>query len=83
MKRIGLTFNRRTFLTSMGALGMAAGLGPGRAFAASGAALRRAIPASGQTLPVIGMGSWITFNVGDDPEVARDPSRQGAPNLLR
>ena len=31
----------------------------------------RAIPSSGEALPVIGLGSWITFNVGDDP-VARD-----------
>ena len=28
------------------------------------------IPSSGQRLPVVGLGSWITFNVGDDP-VAR------------
>ncbi|GAB5468234.1 MAG: aldo/keto reductase [Rhodospirillales bacterium] len=25
------------------------------------------IPSSGRPLPVIGMGTWITFNVGDDP----------------
>lgn len=31
----------------------------------------RAIPSSGEALPVIGLGSWITFNVGDDP-VARE-----------
>jgi diketogulonate reductase-like aldo/keto reductase len=28
--------------------------------------LTRAIPATGEPVPVIGMGSWITFNVGDD-----------------
>ncbi len=28
---------------------------------------RRRVPTSGQTLPVVGLGSWITFNVGDDP----------------
>ena len=33
---------------------------------ASGPLLQRAIPASGEPMPVIGMGSWITFNVGDD-----------------
>ena len=27
------------------------------------------IPSSGERLPVLGMGSWITFNVGDDPEL--------------
>ncbi len=29
--------------------------------------LTRDIPSSGETLPVIGLGSWITFNVGNDP----------------
>src|SRR5215212_6296502 len=27
----------------------------------------RAIPSSGERIPVVGLGSWITFNVGDDP----------------
>jgi hypothetical protein len=27
--------------------------------------LRKTIPSSGEKLPVIGLGSWITFNVGD------------------
>jgi diketogulonate reductase-like aldo/keto reductase len=29
--------------------------------------LRRAIPASGERLPAVGMGTWITFDAGDDP----------------
>lgn len=33
--------------------------------------LTHPIPASGEALPVVGLGSWITFNVGNDP-VARD-----------
>jgi diketogulonate reductase-like aldo/keto reductase len=33
--------------------------------------LTRAIPSSGEALPVVGLGSWITFNVGID-RVARD-----------
>lgn len=28
----------------------------------------KSIPSTGIRLPVIGMGTWITFNVGDDPE---------------
>ena len=28
--------------------------------------LARQVPSSGETLPVIGLGSWITFNVGND-----------------
>lgn len=31
--------------------------------------LGKTIPASGETLPVIGLGTWITFNVGNDPEL--------------
>lgn len=35
--------------------------------AAPGPLLTRPIPSSGEPLPVVGLGSWITFNVGDDP----------------
>ncbi|HEY7613992.1 MAG TPA: aldo/keto reductase [Gemmatimonadales bacterium] len=35
--------------------------------------LARAIPSTGEKLPVVGLGTWITFNVGDDP-VLRDES---------
>jgi diketogulonate reductase-like aldo/keto reductase len=31
--------------------------------------LTKRIPSSGEPLPVIGMGTWITFNVGDDPDI--------------
>lgn len=37
---------------------------------ADGGPARKTIPSSGRALPVVGLGSWITFNVGDDP-VAR------------
>src|SRR5262245_28595773 len=33
--------------------------------------LTRPIPSSGEALPLVGLGTWITFNVGNDP-VARD-----------
>jgi len=33
--------------------------------------LMRPIPSSGEALPLVGLGSWITFNVGNDPR-ARD-----------
>jgi hypothetical protein len=33
--------------------------------------LTRPIPSSGQQIPMVGSGSWRTFNVGNDPE-ARD-----------
>ena len=35
-----------------------------------GQILTRPIPSSKEALPLVGLGSWITFNVGDDP-VAR------------
>ncbi len=31
----------------------------------------RRIPSTGEAIPLVGLGTWITFNVGDDP-VARD-----------
>jgi diketogulonate reductase-like aldo/keto reductase len=35
--------------------------------AAADALLHKPIPSSGERLPAVGLGSWITFNVGDDP----------------
>ena len=53
--------SRRGLLGGLAALPFAGTLARGQE-----APITRAIPASGETLPVIGMGSWITFNVGDD-----------------
>jgi diketogulonate reductase-like aldo/keto reductase len=36
---------------------------------AQAAPITKPIPSSGERLPVVGLGSWITFNVGDDPEL--------------
>ncbi|HMC15519.1 MAG TPA: aldo/keto reductase [Albitalea sp.] len=61
-----LLVGRRQCLQTLAALG---GL---CAFAGSAAAvMTRAIPSSGEALPVVGLGSWITFNVGKDSQ-ARD-----------
>lgn len=46
-------------------------LAPFGAGAQSRPILTRPIPSSSEALPVIGLGSWITFNVGND-RVARD-----------
>ena len=35
--------------------------------------LTKPIPSSGEALPMVGLGSWITFNVGNDP-VAASPA---------
>ncbi|MGI9409379.1 MAG: aldo/keto reductase [Hyphomicrobiaceae bacterium] len=37
--------------------------------AAATGVLTRAIPSSGERMPIVGLGSWITFNVGDDAEL--------------
>jgi len=67
---------RRRLLGSLGAAGLVYGLRPARAFAypppegtRPGPLVTRPIPSSqtGESLPLIGLGSWITFNVGDDP----------------
>mgnify|MGYP001577796687 FL=1 len=44
----------------------AAAVGPAIGAEKPKALLRRAIPRSGELLPVIGMGSWLTFDVGSD-----------------
>jgi diketogulonate reductase-like aldo/keto reductase len=51
--------------------------------AAGGAAAQpgpstRAIPSSGEPLPRVGLGTWITFNVGNDP-----PARAHCAQVLR
>lgn len=37
--------------------------------------LTRSIPSTGEAMPVIGLGTWQTFDVGDDP-TARKPLRE-------
>ena len=56
--------SRRALLAAAAAAGGLSAL-PVRATAPL---LAKPIGASGETLPVIGLGSWITFNVGRDPE---------------
>ena len=52
---------RRTVLAGAGAALAAPALGAG-----PGKALARPIPATGERVPAVGLGSWITFNVGGD-----------------
>ena len=42
------------------------------------APLTRPIPATGEALPCVGLGTWITFNVGNDP-----PARAQCEQVLR
>lgn len=56
---------RRAVLTGSAALALSALASPLRAQATQIA--QRTIPSTGESIPAIGLGSWITFNVGDDP----------------
>ena len=51
------------------------------AFARAPRPATRAIPSSGEAIPLVGLGSWITFNVGNDP-VARDASAEVMRNFF-
>lgn len=58
--------DRRQLL--LGALGLAAVRPRSEgAHAQTAHEVLRRIPSTGQAIPAIGLGSWITFNVGDDP----------------
>lgn len=60
--------DRRTFLGLLAASGV---IGAMPVLAQPSTTLKRPIPSTGETLPVIGLGSWQTFNVGED-QVLRD-----------
>jgi diketogulonate reductase-like aldo/keto reductase len=60
-------FSRRALLRSIAATGMTLACPP----FAQAQVLTRPIPSSGEALPLVGLGSWITFNVGNDQQ-ARD-----------
>lgn len=61
------TLTRRTLLSSLAAAGAASALRPLSPAPGRGPMLTRPIPSTGELLPLVGLGSWITFNVGDDP----------------
>ena len=49
-----------------------------QASAQSTPVLTRPIPSSGEALPLVGLGSWITFNVGNDPQ-----ARESCADVMR
>lgn len=53
-------FNRRAFIVA------AASAAAAPSASAQNAASRKTIPSTGETLPAIGMGTWLTFDVGAD-----------------
>jgi diketogulonate reductase-like aldo/keto reductase len=62
---------RRTFVQASLAVTAAATLLPISLRAQQGPPVRRPIPSTREEIPIVGLGTWITFNVGDDP-VLRD-----------
>lgn len=59
--------DRRRFLRSVSALTSMLWLAPAWTQPSAARVLTRAVPSSGEALPVVGLGTWITFNIGDDP----------------
>ena len=53
---------RRAFMLSAAAVA----LGPARAATAQAGIHTRPIPSTGERLPAVGMGTWLTFDVGAD-----------------
>jgi len=64
-------FNRREMLRGMAAAGAAAVFGPRLGLGQDSPVVTRRIPKTSEELPVVGLGSWGVFNVGDDT-AARD-----------
>lgn len=65
MSRDRFAQQRRQFLQWLAGVGAAVTLAPGLA-APTQTIIKKSIPASGEKIPVIGMGSWLTFDVGAD-----------------
>jgi diketogulonate reductase-like aldo/keto reductase len=62
---------RRTFLQGSLAATVAAALPQDAAHAQNNTPASRRVPSTGEMIPAVGLGTWITFNVGNDP-VLRD-----------
>jgi len=66
-----MNISRRHSLKLIGTGATALAVSPSTTFAQAPEAVMKKIPSSGEELPVIGMGTWRTFNVGGD-KVLRD-----------
>ncbi|KJS32550.1 MAG: aldo/keto reductase [Desulfatitalea sp. BRH_c12] len=69
MNKYCFSISRRTFIKGAGAFAVAATLTPGRLLGQDATPILRPIPSSGEMLPVIGMGTSQTFDVGENPAV--------------
>lgn len=68
---MAIPLSRRQFLAALAATGLLLRI-PVLMAAPGEKAITRAIPSSGETLPVIGMGTWRTFNVGGDQHLVTE-----------
>jgi len=59
--------NRRRFLHSVLCASTVVAVTPRLGWAQPRASALRRIPSTGEEIPAVGLGTWITFNVGDDP----------------
>jgi diketogulonate reductase-like aldo/keto reductase len=69
---------RSTRRRVLGALGAAAAASVANLRAQPRTPLTRAIPSSGERVPAVGLGTWITFNVGNDR-----PARDACAEVVR
>ena len=78
MKPSQPNFTRRNILAGIAVTPL---LWSGPGLARQSSPTTRAIPSSGEAIPLVGLGSWITFNVGDD-RAARDASTEVMRNFF-
>ena len=63
-----MDISRRQYLTAMAGLTILNTF-PGGVAAQAPLILQKGIPSTGEMIPALGLGSWITFNVGEDTEL--------------
>src|SRR6056297_1077399 len=62
--------SRRTVLAALAASATGTALPSVISAASAGARPQtRPVPSTGEAMPIVGLGSWITFNVGNDPKL--------------
>ncbi len=74
-------YDRRTFCQAIGVAAALAAIAPARGASDGAGMLTRAIPSTGERLPVIGLGTSGVFDVGTDP-AERAPLREVLDILL-
>lgn len=68
-KEIHSSITRRTAVKWMGLGCLAVGFRPWVVLADARGGISKPIPSTGERLPVVGLGTWRTFNVGRDPKL--------------